>query len=95
MPHEDHDDGVAGPMAILSRTARGVSSGRLRTVLACARRWLAQLAMEKALPGRLELLTLRLTASRSSQLSYGSSSDVDDLLRFSFHSFHGWPLRVL
>ena len=29
-------------------------------------------AIEKTLPGRLELPTLRLTASRSNQLSYGS-----------------------
>ena len=73
MPHDDHDDDVAGPMAILSRTIRDVSSGCLRTVIARAHCWLAQLAMEKALPGRLELPTLRLTASRSNQLSYGSS----------------------
>ena len=30
----------------------------------------------KTLPGRLELLTLRLTASRSNQLSYGSHVDT-------------------
>ena len=95
MPHGDHDDDMAGPMAILSRTIRDVSSGCLRTVLARAHCWLAQLAMEKALPGRLELPTLRLTASRSSQLSYGSSCDVEDLLRVMLISFHGRPLRVL
>ena len=31
------------------------------------------ISLAKALPGRLELPTLRLTASRSNQLSYGSN----------------------
>ena len=33
--------------------------------------------LTKTLPGRLELPTLRLTASRSNQLSYGSSWPED------------------
>ena len=91
MPHNDHDDDVAGPIAILSSTVRDVSSGCLRMILARTHCGLAQMAMEKALPGRLELPTLRLTASRSSQLSYGSSCDVEDLLRGLLISFMGGP----
>ena len=46
-----------------------------RNELATFSSWRAQqrVSNEKTLPGRLELPTLRLTASRSNQLSYGSA----------------------
>ena len=53
------------------RRKSGRQSGRGR------RRWRARhsikcISYDETLPGRLELPTLRLTASRSNQLSYGS-----------------------
>ena len=43
---------------------------------------------KSALPGRLELPTLRLTASRSSQLSYGSTREKKHLT-YVHHTVEG------
>ena len=57
----------AGQLGLLAwRSCSKAGSGVLHTCSSSAGK------QETALPGRLELPTLRLTASRSNQLSYGS-----------------------
>ena len=64
---------TSNPSAFLNARCKSIVFSHMHHSITLTSQFIAAWWRTKTLPGRLELPTLRLTASRSNQLSYGSN----------------------